>query len=87
MQRRSEPPSGASVALVTLFGFFAVTIFAAAIGSYIGRHSTPEASTEDASVPPPAAATPTGPAPAAALPPAATDAPASQPPVTAPATP
>jgi hypothetical protein len=86
MQRRSEPPSGASVAVVTLFGFFAVTIFAGAIGSYIGRHSTPEATAEETSVPLSDAATPSGLAPAAASPPAS-DAPVSQPPATAPATP
>jgi hypothetical protein len=41
MKLKSDAPSGTGVALKTLVGFFAITIFAAALGGYIGRHSTP----------------------------------------------
>jgi hypothetical protein len=61
MQPRSDAPSGAGVAVATLLGFFAVTIFAAAVGSYIGRHSTPQPAEAAADSAPAAAA----PAPAA----------------------
>jgi hypothetical protein len=73
MQPSSNGSGGAGVAAATFVGFFAVTIFAAAIGSYIGRHSTPgpvEAVAEPVATSPPAAVSPS-PAPAA---------PASQPP-------
>lgn len=73
MQPKSDAPSGASVAVATLIGFFAVTIFAAAVGGYIGRHSTPEpvdAAAEPSSAPPaaPAANPAPGAAPAETIP-------------------
>ncbi|CAA2141237.1 hypothetical protein [Hyphomicrobium sp. ghe19] len=53
MQRNPDAPSDFTVAFATFIGFFAVTIFAAGIGSYIGRHSTPEPS-QAAAAPAPA---------------------------------
>ena len=44
MQNNPDAPSDFTVAFATFVGFFAVTIFAAGIGGYIGRHSTSEPS-------------------------------------------
>lgn len=68
MQPKSDVPSGASVAVATLIGFFAITIFSAAVGGYIGRHSTPgpvDAAAEPSPLPTAPANVPT-PAPAPA---------------------
>jgi hypothetical protein len=65
MQPSSDAP-GAGLALKTLAVFAVIVVFTSALGSYIGRHSTPEP-TETRS-PAPSAATPAAPTAPAATP-------------------
>ena len=50
--RSTSEKSGASVAVSTFLGFFVIVIFSAAVGSYIGRHSTPPREAAPAAVAP-----------------------------------
>jgi hypothetical protein len=40
--RRNSDSAGAGVALTTFAGFIVIVLFTSALGSYIGRHSTPD---------------------------------------------